>query len=171
MDKLTKVNFSNLDKILFPDLKITKAQFIEYYIKVAPRMLPFLKDRPLVLTRHPEGVDKEGFYAKNAPEGIPGWVKTVTLYSHSVRRNVHYVICDDLDTLIWLANLAAVEIHIPLSEISALDKPDFAFFDVDPEPPCAFDDAKEVAFSVKEKLDKLGFKSYVKTSGKKGLHV
>ena len=169
--KLTKVNFSNLDKILFPKLKITKAQFIEYYIKMAPKMLPFLKDRPLVLTRYPEGVDKEGFYAKNAPEGMPDWVKTVKLYSHSAKRNVYYIICNDLDTLIWLANLAAVEIHIPLSRLPEREKPDFAFFDVDPEPPCTFDDAKKVAFLIKDKLDRFGFKSYVKTSGKKGLHV
>ena len=169
--KLTKVNFSNLDKILFPKLKVTKAQFIEYYIKMAPKMLPFLKDRPLVLTRYPEGVDKEGFYAKDAPEGMPDWVKTVTLYSHSAKRNVHYILCNDLDTLIWLANLAAVEIHMPLSRIAEREKPDFAFFDVDPEPPCTFDDAAEVALLVKEKLDRFGFKSYVKTSGKKGLHV
>ena len=108
MEKLTKVSFSNLDKVLYPKLNVTKAQFIEYYIKMAPRMLPFLKDRPLVLTRYPEGVEKEGFYAKNAPEGMPDWVKTVTLYSHSAKRNVNYIICNDLDTLIWLANLAAV---------------------------------------------------------------
>ena len=171
MEKLTKVSFSNLGKVLYPKLKITKAQFIEYYIKVAPKMLPFLRDRPLVLTRYPEGVEAQGFYAKNAPEGMPDWVKTVTLYSHSAKRNVHYIICNDLDTLIWLANLAAVEIHIPLSRVPEREKPDFAFFDVDPEPPCTFDDAAEVALLLKEKLDQLGFKAYVKTSGKKGLHV
>ena len=91
-------------------------------------MLPFLKDRPIVLTRCPESVEKEGFYAKNAPEGMPEWVKTVTLYSHSAKRNVNYIICNDLDTLIWLGNLAAVEIHIPLSIVSDREKPDFAFF-------------------------------------------
>jgi len=171
VEKLTKVNFSNLDKVLYPKLKITKAQFIEYYIKMAPRMLPFLKDRPLVVTRYPEGVDKEGFYAKNAPEGMPDWVKTVKLYSHSVKRNVNYIICNDLDTLIWLANLAAVEIHMPLSRVDDREKPDFVFFDVDPEEPCTGDNAAEVALLVKEKLDKLGLKSFVKTSGKKGLHV
>jgi bifunctional non-homologous end joining protein LigD len=171
VEKLTKVSFSNLDKVLYPKLKITKAQFIEYYIKMAPQMLPFLKDRPLVLTRYPEGVDKEGFYAKNAPDGMPDWVKTVTFYSHSAKRNVNYIICNDLDTLIWLANLAAVEIHMPLSRVDDREVPDFAFFDVDPEPPCAFDDAAEVAFLIKEKLDVLGLKSYVKTSGKKGIHI
>jgi bifunctional non-homologous end joining protein LigD len=171
VEKLTKVSFSNLDKVLYPKLKITKAQFIEYYIKMAPKMLPFLKDRPLVLTRYPGGVDKEGFYAKNAPEGMPDWVKTVTFYSHSAKRNVNYIICNDLDTLIWLANLAAVEIHMPLSKVDDREVPDFAFFDVDPEPPCVFDDAAKVALLIKEKLDTLGLKSYVKTSGKKGIHI
>ena len=170
-EQLTKVQFSNLDKILYPKLKITKAQFIEYYVKIAPKMLPFLKDRPLVLTRYPEGVDKEGFYAKNAPEGMPKWVKTVKLYSETVKRHVNYILCNDLDTLIWLANLAAVEIHIPLSRVDAREKPDFAFFDVDPEPPATIQDAASVALLLNEKLEELGHKVYVKTSGKKGLHV
>lgn len=170
-EKLTKVSFSNLDKILFPNLKVTKAQLIEYYIKMAPKMLSFLKDRPLMLTRYPEGIEKTGFYAKNAPEGMPNWVRTVKLYSHSAKRNVNYILCNDLDTLIWLANLATVEIHVPLSRVPERETPDFVFFDVDPEPPCTFDDAKNVALSIKEKLDQLGLKAYVKTSGKKGLHV
>jgi bifunctional non-homologous end joining protein LigD len=170
-EKLTRVTFSNLDKILFPKLKITKAQFIEYYIKVAPKMLPFLKDRPIVLTRYPEGINREGFFAKNAPEGMPDWVKTIKLYSESAKHYVNYIICNDLDTLIWFANLAAVEIHIPLSRIDDREKPDFAFFDVDPEPPYTFKEASEVALMIKEKLDKLKLKSYIKTSGKKGIHI
>jgi bifunctional non-homologous end joining protein LigD len=170
-ENLTKVEFSNLDKILFPKLKITKAQFIEYYIKVAPKMLPFLANRPLVLTRYPEGVDKIGFYAKDAPQGMPNWVKTVKLFSETAKRNVNYILCNDLDTLIWLANLAAIEIHMPLSRVDAREEPDFAFFDIDPEPPATYEDASDVALLVKEKLDASGFKSYVKTSGKKGLHI
>jgi bifunctional non-homologous end joining protein LigD len=171
MEKLTKVSFSNLDKILFPKIGVTKAQFTEYIITMAPKMLPFLKDRPLVLTRYPEGVDKQGFYAKNAPEGMPDWVQTVKLYSHSAKRDVNYILCNDLDTLIWIANLAAIEIHMPLSTVPERKTPDFAFFDVDPEPPATFDDATKVALSIKQTLDQLSLKSYVKTSGKKGLHV
>ncbi len=171
MEKLTRVKLTNLDKILFPKLGVSKGQFVEYIIKMAPKMLPFLKDRPVVLTRYPEGVQREGFYAKDAPEGTPDWVKTVTLFSHSAKRNVHYIVCNDLDTLIWLANLAAIEIHMPLSSLPDREKPDFAFFDVDPEPPCTFDDAAEVAFLLNEYLEKVGFKAFLKTSGKKGLHV
>ncbi|MBT0158675.1 hypothetical protein G4O51_01680 [Candidatus Bathyarchaeota archaeon A05DMB-2] len=170
-EKLTKVQFTNFDKILFPQIKVTKAQVIEYYIKIAPKMLRHLANRPLVLTRFPDGVEKEGFYEKDTPEGTPSWVKTVTLYSETAKRDVHYILCNDLDTLIWLANLAAIEIHIPLSTVDHRDKPDFVFFDVDPEPPATYEDAAEVALLLKEKLNQLGLEPYVKTSGKKGLHV
>jgi bifunctional non-homologous end joining protein LigD len=171
VEKLTKVSFSNLEKIIFPKFNVSKAQLIQYYIHVAPRMLPFLKQRPLVLTRYPDGIDKEGFFMKDAPKGTPNWVKTVRFYSETAKRNLDYILCNDLDTLIWLANLAAVEIHVPLSREDARDKPDFAFFDIDPEPPASFSDAVEVALLLKEKLDALGLRSYIKTSGKKGLHV
>jgi len=168
---LTKVDFSNLDKILFSKAGITKAQVVEYYIKLAPRMLDLLADRPIVLTRYPDGVDETGFYEKDAPKGTPSWVKTVTLYSETAKRDVNYVLVNDLDTLIWLANLAAIEIHMPLSRVDAREKPDFVLFDIDPEPPASFEDGISVALLLKEKLDQLGLKTYVKTSGKKGLHV
>lgn len=168
---MTKVDFSNLDKILFSKAGITKAQVVEYYIKLAPRMLDLLADRPIVLTRYPDGVDEIGFYEKDAPKGTPSWVKTVTLYSETAKRDVNYVLVNDLDTLIWLANLAAIEIHMPLSRVDSREKPDFVLFDIDPEPPASFEDGISVALLLKEKLDQLGLKTYVKTSGKKGLHV
>jgi bifunctional non-homologous end joining protein LigD len=170
-EKLTKVEFTNLDKTLFPKLQISKAQVIEYYIKTAPKMLAILANRPLVLTRFPDGVDKEGFYEKDAPQGTPPWVRTVKIYSETARRDVNYILCNNLDTLIWLANLAAIEIHIPLSKTDSREKPDFVFFDIDPEPPVSFEEAITIALLLKEKLDKLGLKVYVKTSGKKGLHI
>jgi bifunctional non-homologous end joining protein LigD len=170
-EKLTKVEFTNLDKILFPKLQIRKAQVIEYYIKTAPKMLDLLANRPLVLTRFPDGIDKEGFYEKDAPQGTLPWVKTIKIYSGTAKRDVNYILCNDLDTLIWLANLAAIEIHMPLSKADSREKPDFVFFDIDPEPPVSFEEATAVALLLKEKLDKLGLVSYVKTSGKKGLHV
>jgi bifunctional non-homologous end joining protein LigD len=170
-EKLTKVEFTNLSKTLFPKLKITKAQVIEYYIKIAPKMLGFLAERPLVLTRFPDGINQQGFYEKDAPQGTPPWVKTVKIYSESAKRDINYILCNNLDTLIWLANLAAIEIHMPLSKADSREKPDFAFFDVDPEPPATFKDATTVALLLKEKLDNLGLESYVKTSGKKGLHM
>jgi len=162
-----------LDKVFYPKIKVTKAQIIEYYIRLAPKILPVIADRPLVLTRYPDGVEGEkvSFFEKNAPEGTPDWVKTKTIYSPTSKRDVHYIVCNDLDTLIWLANLAALEIHMPFSKIDMLDKPDLLFFDVDPEPPATLSDAAEVALLLKDKLLDLGLTPFVKTSGKKGLHV
>lgn len=173
LSELTKVKLTNLDKILYPKNKVTKAQVIEYYVKMAPKMLPIIADRPLVLTRYPDGIegDKFSFFEKNAPEGTPEWVKTKTIYSPTSKRDVHYIICNDLDTLIWLENLAALEIHMPFSKINNLDKPDLLFFDVDPEPPATLSDAAEVALLLKDKLLDYELTPFVKTSGKKGLHV
>ena len=173
LKKLTKVELKNLDKIFYPKIKVTKAQIIEYYIKLAPKILPIIADRPLVLTRYPDGVEGEkvNFFEKNAPEGTPDWVKTKKIYSPTSKRDVHYIVCNDLDTLIWLANLAALEIHMPFSKIDNLDMPDLLFFDVDPEPPATLSDATEVALLLKDKLLDLGLTPFVKTSGKKGLHV
>ena len=169
--KLTKVEFTNLNKIIFPKLKIKKFKIIEYYIKTAPKMLGFLANRPLVLTRFPDGINQEGFYEKDAPHSTPYWVKTVKMHSETAKRDVKYVLCNNLDTLIWLANLATIEIHMPFSKVDSREKPDMVFFDVDPEPPATYKDAATVALLIKEKLDKIGLESYVKTSGKKGLHV
>jgi len=168
---LTKVELSNLDKILYPELKITKGQIIEYYIKIAPKMLDLLAQRPLVLTRFPDGIDKEGFYEKDAPMGTPRWIKTVKRFSETANRTINYIVCNDLDTLIWIANLASLEIHMTLGQVDSFENPDLILFDIDPEPPASFDDVIDVALLLKEKLLNLGFKSYVKTSGKKGLHI
>lgn len=100
MEKLTRVRFSNLDKVLYPELGLTKADIIQYYIRVAPRMLPFLKDRALVRTRYPDGIEGESFYEKDAPRGKPDRVQTFPKYSRSVDRDTEYVVCNDLDTLI-----------------------------------------------------------------------
>jgi len=170
-EKLTKVNFTNLSKVLYPDGNITKAQVIEYYIRIAPKMLGLLNKRPLSLTRFPDGVDKEGFYEKDVPMGTPSWVQTFKRYSETAQREINYIVCNDLDTLLWLANLAALEIHMTLSEIDSFENPDLALIDIDPEPPLAYDEVVEVALLLEEELEMLGLRSYVKTSGKKGLHV
>ncbi len=170
---LTKVELKNLNKIFFPENKVTKGQVVEYYIRMAPKMLPIISNRPLVLTRYPDGIEGEtmSFFEKNAPEGTPNWVKIKTIYSPTSKRDVNYIVCNDLDTLIWLANLAALEIHMPFSKIDNLDKPDLLFFDVDPEPPATLSDAAEASLLLKDKLLDLGLTPFVKTSGKKGLHV
>ncbi len=173
LKELTKVKLKNLDKIFYPKISVNKAQVIEYYIKMAPKILPVIANRPLVLTRYPEGVagGAVSFFEKNAPEGKPDWVKTKTIYSPTSKRDVHYIVCNDLDTLIWLANIAAIEIHMPFSQIDSLEKPDLLFFDVDPEPPATLSDAAEVSLLLKEKLLDLGLTPFIKTSGKKGFHV
>ncbi len=168
---LTKVEFTNLDKILYPELGITKAQVIEYYVRIAPKMLDLLEKRPLVMTRYPDGVDKEGFYEKDAPMGKPSWVETFRRFAESSQREINYVVCSSLDTLIWLANLAALEIHMTLSRTGSFESPDLVLFDLDPKPPSGFDEAVDVALLLKDKLDALGLRSYAKTSGKNGLHL
>jgi DNA ligase D-like protein (predicted polymerase)/DNA ligase D-like protein (predicted 3'-phosphoesterase) len=167
----TKVKFSNLEKVLYPGLGITKYQVIEYYLKKAPAMLDFLTDRAITMNRFPDGINKEGFYEKDAPKGTPFWVKTFRRYSETANRDIEYVVCNDVETLAWLANLATLEINIPLSRISNYEKPDMVLFDIDPEPPADIQDATHVALLLKEKLDLLSLQAYVKTSGKKGLHV
>jgi bifunctional non-homologous end joining protein LigD len=170
-EELTKVRFTNLNKILFPQTKTKKKRLIEYYIRIAPKILPFLKNRAIVLNRFPNGIQQKGFYEKNAPTGTPPWVKTKKITSKNQKRTTNYIICNDLDTLIWIANLSAIEIHIPLSKIDSIENPDFIFFDIDPEPPAPFTKATTVALLLKDKLEKIGFKTYIKTSGKKGLHI
>jgi bifunctional non-homologous end joining protein LigD len=134
-------------------------------------MLDFLAQRPLVLTRFPNGIEKEGFYEKDAPMGTPPWVKTMKRFSETANREINYLICNDLDTLIWIANMASIEIHMTLGQADSFENPDLVFFDIDPEPPANFDNVIEVGLLLKEKLESLGLKSYVKTSGKTGLHV
>jgi len=168
---LTRVRFTNLGKMMYPALNVTKQEVIAYYIRMAPRMLPFLSGRPLTMHRFPEGVEGEEFYEKDTPQGTPSFVETYTWWSKTAERNVHFVLCNNLDTLIWLANLASLEIHTTLSVTKSFASPDFLFVDIDPEPPLTFDAVIEVARAVKEDLERHGLQPYAKMSGKKGLHI
>jgi bifunctional non-homologous end joining protein LigD len=171
LSDLTRVRLTNLDRVMYPAIPVTKQEVITYYIKMAPRMLPFLHNRPLTMHRFPGGVGGEDFYEKDAPQGTPDYVDIFTRYAKTADREVHFVLCNNLDTLIWLANLASLEIHVTLSPAGAYDSPDLLLFDIDPEPPLSFDDAIDVARGVREHLEDAGIQSFVKTSGKKGLHV
>ena len=171
MERLTRAKLSNLDKVLYPELTLSKADIVEYYIEAAPWMLPVLRDRAVVMTRYPNGINSEGFYEKDTPQGTPKWVKTFTKFSASVGRNTDYVVCNNLDTLIWLANLAAIELHIPLSTIDREEEPDLLLFDLDPEPPASLKEVIQTAIILREYLEAIGLNSFVKTSGKKGLHI
>jgi bifunctional non-homologous end joining protein LigD len=168
---LTRVHFSNLTKILYPVNGITKQQVIEYYIRIAPKILPFLNNRPLTMHRYPDGVGGPDFYEKDAPTGTPGYVEIFPRFSETSAREVKFVLCNNLDTLLWLVNLASLELHITLSLKESYDSPDLLLFDIDPEPPLTFDDVIQVAHIVREHLGDEGLIPYVKTSGKKGLHI
>jgi bifunctional non-homologous end joining protein LigD len=171
LSDLTRVRLTNLSKEMYPAFHITKLEVITYYIKMAPRILPFLHNRPLTMHRYPGGVGGEDFYEKDAPQGTPDYVDIFTRYSETADREVHFVLCNNLDTLIWLANLASLELHVTLSTAGAYDSPDLLLFDIDPEPPLSFDDVIDIARIIREHLEDAGILSYVKTSGKKGLHV
>jgi bifunctional non-homologous end joining protein LigD len=171
LSDLTRVHLTNLDKVLYPAAHITKQEVITYYIRMALRILPFVRDRPLTMHRYPEGLRGEEFYEKDTPRGTPDYVEIFTRYSETADRDVHFVLCNNLDTLIWLANLASLEVHVTLSTIAAYESPDLLLFDIDPEPPLTFDDVIDVSHVVRETLDNEGIRSLVKTSGKKGVHI
>jgi len=168
---LSAVRLTNLGRVLYPKGGITKEEVITYYIRAAPRILPFLFNRPLTMRRYPEGVSGEDFFEKDSPRGTPPYVNTFTRWSETARRDVHFVLCNNLDTLIWLANLASLEIHVTLSTTAAFESPDLLLFDIDPEPPIPFNEVTEVAHIVREYLETEGIRPYVKTSGRKGLHI
>jgi bifunctional non-homologous end joining protein LigD len=171
IDALTRVHLTRLDKVLYPAARVTKGDVLTYYIRVAPLLLPFLWDRPLSMHRFPDGVGGEGFFEKDAPAGTPEYVDIFTRYSETAGRDVHFILCNNLDTLIWIANLASLEIHITLSAAGTYESPDFLLFDIDPEPPLVFDDVIDVTHVVREQLESAGLQPFVKTSGKKGVHI
>jgi bifunctional non-homologous end joining protein LigD len=168
---LTRVSLTRLDKVLYPAAGITKQDVLLYYIRAAPFLLPFLHNRPVTMHRFPDGVGGEGFFEKDAPAGTPDYVDIFTHWSETAERDVHFVLCNNLDTLIWMANLASLEIHTTLSTTTSYNSPDLLLFDIDPEPPLTFDDVIDVAHVVKEHVKARGIRPFVKTSGKKGVHI
>jgi bifunctional non-homologous end joining protein LigD len=168
---LTRVSLTRLDKVLYPAAGITKQDVLLYYIRAAPFLLPFLHNRPVTMHRFPDGVGREGFFEKDAPAGTPDYVDIFTHWSETAERDVHFVLCNNLDTLIWMANLASLEIHTTLSTTTSYNSPDLLLFDIDPEPPLTFDDVIDVAHVVKEHVKARGIRPFVKTSGKKGVHI
>ncbi len=159
---------TNPDKLLWPELGITKQRYVDYLDAVAERMLPWLRDRPLSLVRAPDGVTGERYYQKDTPKYAPSWIKTVTI--PAARRDVAYTVCNDASTLAWLGNQAALEFHPAPVRRDKVERPDVLTVDIDP-PDGAFDAAVEVALLVLEVTDDLGFRTLVKTTGGKGLHI
>jgi len=163
------INLSSLDKLLWKDPPITKADLINYFITAAPAALPYWQNRPLTLTRYPNGIEQEGFYQKNCPEYAPTWVKTYKTVAD--RTSVEYIVCNDLATLVWLANQAVIEVHPATYLANDPEHPSFAIIDLDPTAPLGFEAARDVALKIKVILDQLGLRGYPKTSGATGVHI
>ena len=166
-----KLSVSNLDKVLYPKVGFTKGQVIDYYIKIAPALLPHLQDRPLTMKRYPNGVDKEFFYEKNCPSHRPKWVKTAKVWSEGNNRMMDYCLAQDLPTLVWAANLADLELHTSLAKKKDVARPTMMVFDLDPGPPADIVQCCQVGLWLRDLLGAMKLKSFAKTSGSKGLQV
>ena len=165
------LKLTNLEKVLYPQPGFTKRQVIDYYIRIAPAILPHLAGRALTRKRYPDGVEGEPFFEKNAPQYRPDWVKTAPIWSGRNRRTVHYVLANDMPTLVWLANLAALELHPSLSLASDIQCPTMMVFDLDPGPPATIVECCQVGLWLREIFDHFGLRSFPKTSGSKGLQI
>jgi len=160
-----EIKLSNLEKVFWPEKKILKGDLIKYYLELNKFILPHLQNRPFVMKRYPDGIKGKAFYQKQSPTHTPQWVQTIVVEDRKM------ILCNDVDTLIWLINLGCIELHHWLSKIPNLDKPDIIVFDLDPEPPAQFIHTLEVALLIKELLDRVNIKCFPKTSGSEGLHI
>ena len=169
-----QLTLSNLDKVLYPAAGFTKAQVIDYYLNVAPMLLPHIASRPVTIKRYPEGVDANFFFQKNAPAHRPDWVPTATIASPGStksRDTIEYLLGGDLPTLIWAANLAALELHTPMWRYPHIGEPDVLVFDLDPGPPATIVECCRVAELLRPLLTDRGLTPVAKTSGGKGLQL
>ena len=166
-----KLRLSNLDKVLYPAAGFTKAQVIDYAIRIATVQIPHLQGRPLTLRRYPDGVDGKSFFEKSCPSHRPDWVKVAPIPSSERGADIPYCLADDLPTLVWLANLAAIELHVSLSKAERMPEPTLMVFDLDPGAPADVIDCAQVALWVRDRLDADGLPSVIKTSGSKGLQL
>ncbi len=164
-----ELKLSNLAKVIYPEAQFAKRALIEYYAAIAPALLPHLTSRPLTVTRWPDGVNGKSFFQKQSPAHRPDWVRTATVPSSS--KPIDYTLADDLPTLIWLANLAAIELHTPLARAGAMDRPTSLVFDLDPGEPAGLLECCRVAVLLGGMFEGLGLASYPKTSGSKGLQI
>lgn len=164
------VAITSPDRILFPKDKITKLELIDYYEKIAPTMLLYMKNRILTMQRFPEGIAGESFYQKDIPEYFPAWIKRVPV-ARSDGGIVHYMVCENVAGLVYLANAACITPHLFLSKIDKLHYPDQMIFDLDPSKKNDFATVKKVAWIIKDVLEALGLVPFVKTTGSRGVHV
>ncbi len=165
------LKLSNLDKVLYPEAGFTKGQVIDYYVRIAPVLLPHLRNRPLTMKRYPNGVSGQFFYEKNCPQHRPEWVQTARVWSEGNNRWMDYCMAQDLATLVWAANLADLELHTSLSLASDIMRPTFVVFDLDPGPPANIVQCCQVGLWVRDIFAQLKLQSFAKTSGSKGLQI
>ena len=164
------LSLSNLDKVLWPKTGTTKGEAIDYYARVAPTLIPHLAGRPLTRVRFPDGVEGERFYEKRAPKGVPEWVETAAVGMDKAGI-IDFVVCDDTPTLIWMAQMGALELHPSLSKAATMECPSVLAFDLDPGPPAAIRECCLVALRVRELFGNFGMECFAKTSGSKGVQV
>lgn len=166
-----ELKLSNLDKVFYPATGYTKGEMIDYYIKVAPALLPHLDNRPVTLKRYPDGASADFFYQKECPVHRPEWVPTVPVWSEGNNRDVNYCLLQDIPSLVWAANLAALELHTSLSLAGDTATPTVLVFDLDPGPPATVLECAQVGLWLKDLFEHYNLKSFPKTSGSKGLQV
>ena len=166
-----QLKLSNLEKVLYPAVGFTKKDVIDYYVRIAPAIIPHLAGRALTRKRYPDGVEGEPFFEKNAPMHRPDWVKTAPIWSGRNRRTIHYVLANDMATLVWLANLAALELHPSLSLATDITCPTMMVFDLDPGPPANIVQCCQVGLRLREIFEHFSLQSFPKTSGSKGLQI
>jgi bifunctional non-homologous end joining protein LigD len=166
-----QVPVSNLGKIFYPSVGFTKAQVIDYYIRISPVLLPHLKDRPLTLKRYPDGVEGGFFYEKRCPPYRPDWVETAPVWSDRNEAEIHFCLANNLPSIVWAANLGDLELHTFLAKANAVDRPTMMVFDLDPGAPADIIACAQVGFWLKKKLDERKLQSFAKTSGSKGLQI
>jgi bifunctional non-homologous end joining protein LigD len=164
-----QLSLSNLDKVMYPETGFTKGQVIDYYTRIAPVVLPHLRDRPLTLKRYPNGVEGGHFYEKQCPSHRPDWVRAEPVDLSS--KTINFCVCDDLPTLVWLANLADLELHPSLSKVPEVERPTLMAFDLDPGDGTGLAECCEVAVILRDALAHLGLECFPKTSGSKGIQV
>ncbi len=163
-------SLTNLGKVFWPVEGYTKGDLIHYYRAIAPWLLPYLKDRPVVLTRYPDGIEGKSFFQKDAPKFVPEWIHTETMWSEHAGREIHYFICDDERTLVYLANLGTIPLHIWSSRLQTLQSPDWCILDLDPKK-APFTHVVEVAREIRALCEEIDLECFVKTTGSSGLHV
>ena len=165
-----QVRLTNLNKLFWPEEGYTKGDLVEYYRSMAPYLLPYLKDRPVVLTRYPDGIDGKSFFQVNAPAFTPGWVRTERFFNEEEKKDVDVYVCDDLETLLFLANSGTIPLHLWGSRVGRLSQPDWCLLDLDPKK-APFADVIEIARVIYDLCRKLKLPVFPKTSGQSGLHL